>query len=62
MRSLLAAILLLCGCGLTPAERLNGLLDAASDDLHAGELAKAELASEHGIALAAARRDPIYQW
>src|ERR1035438_6763515 len=62
MRSLLAAILLLCGCGLRPAERLNGLLDAASDDLHAGELAKAELASEHGIALAAARRDPIYQW
>ena len=49
MRILLAAIVLLCGCGLRPAERLDVLFDAASDDLHAGELAKAQLAAEHGI-------------
>src|ERR1035441_6332769 len=62
MRSLLAAILLLCGCGLRPAERLNVLFDAASDDLRAGELAKAQLAAEHGVSVAASRRDPVYQW
>jgi CHAT domain-containing protein len=62
MRSLLAAILLLCGCGLRPAERLEALFEAASDDLHAGELAKAQLAAEHGISVAAARHDLVYRW
>ena len=62
MRFLLAAILLLCGCGLRPAERLEVLFGAASDDLHAGELAKAQLAAEHGITVAASRRDLVYQW
>ena len=38
------------------------LFDAASDDLHAGELAKAQLAAEHGIAVAASRHDLVYQW
>jgi CHAT domain-containing protein len=52
----------LCGCGLRPAERLDVLFDAASDDLHTGELAKAELAAEHGISVAASRRDLVYQW
>ena len=61
MRCLPAAIGL-CGCGLRPAEHLNALFDAASDDSHAGELAKAQLAAEHGIALAAWRRDLVYQW
>lgn len=62
MRSLLAAILLLGACGLRQSERLDVLFDAASDDLHAGELAKAQLAAEHGVGLAAARRDLVYQW
>src|ERR1019366_4767700 len=62
MRFLLAAILLLCGCGLRPAERLEVLFGAASDDLHAGELAKAQLAAEHGVTVAASRRDLVYQW
>src|ERR1035438_1799130 len=62
MRFLLAAILLLSGCGLRPAERLDALFDAASNDLRAGELAKAQLAAEHGIAVAASRRDAVYQW
>jgi CHAT domain-containing protein len=62
MRSLLAAILLLCGCGLRPAERLDVLFDGASDDLHAGELAKAELAAKHGITVAASRYDLANQW
>jgi CHAT domain-containing protein len=62
MRFLPAAILLLYGCGLRPAERLDVLFDAASDDLHAGELAKAQLAAEHGMAVAASRRDSVYQW
>src|ERR1035438_9120991 len=62
MRFLLAAILLLCGCGLRPAERIDVLFGAASDDLHAGELAKAQLAAEHGISVAAARRDLVNQW
>ena len=62
MRFLLAAILLLCGCGLRPAERLDALFDAATDDLHAGELAKAELAAEHGITVAASRHDLVDQW
>jgi CHAT domain-containing protein len=62
MRLLLTAILLLCGCGLRPAERLDVLFNAASDDLHAGELPKAQLAAEHGIAVATSRRDPVYLW
>src|SRR5664279_5802733 len=62
MRALLAVVLLLCGCGMRPAERLDALFDAASDDLHAGELAKAQLAAEHGISAAASRRDLVYQW
>jgi CHAT domain-containing protein len=62
MPFLVAAILLLYGCGLRPAERLDALFDAASDDLHAGELAKGQLAAEHGMALAASRRDLVYQW
>jgi CHAT domain-containing protein len=62
MRFLLAAILLLYGCGLRPVERLDVLFDAASDDLHAGELAKALLGADHGIAVAASRHDLVYQW
>ena len=62
MRFPLAAVLLLCGCGLRPVERLDRLFDAASDDLHAGELAKAQLAAEHGISAATSRRDLAYQW
>src|SRR5260370_28518702 len=62
MRFLLAAILLLYGCGIRPAERLDALFNAAAADLHAGELAKAQLAAEHGIAVAASRRDLVYQW
>ena len=62
MRSLLAAILLLSGCGLTPAERLDLVFDAASDDLRAGELAKAQLAAERGIAMAKSRHDLVYRW
>src|SRR5450759_5976593 len=61
MRFLLAGILFLYGCGLRPGERLDALFDAAADDLHAGELAKAQLAAEHGIAVAASRRDLVYQ-
>ena len=57
MRTLLAAILLLCGCGIRPAERLDGLFDAATDDLHTGELAKALLATDHGIAVSGSRHD-----
>ena len=62
MRFLLAGILFLYGCGLRPGERLDALFDGASDDLHAGELAKAQLAAEHGMAVAASRRDLVYQW
>src|ERR1035438_9594484 len=62
MRVLLAAILLLCGCGLKPTERLDVLFGAASDDLHAGELAKAQLGAEHGAAVASSRHDMVYQW
>src|ERR1035437_8671087 len=61
MRFLLAGILFLYGCGLRPAERLDALFEAASDDFHAGELAKAQLAAEHGIAVAASRGDLVYQ-
>ena len=60
--TLLAATALLNACGVRPAERLDVLFDAASDDLHAGELAKAQLAAEHGISVAAARHDPAGQW
>jgi CHAT domain-containing protein len=38
------------------------LFEAASDELHAGELAKAELTAEHGISVAASGRDLVYQW
>ena len=62
MRFLLATILLLYGCGLRPAENLAALFDAASADLHAGELVKAQLAAERGIKAAASRPDLIYQW
>src|ERR1035437_4057571 len=62
MRFLLAAILLLSGCGLRPAERLDALFNTASDDLHAGELANLLSAADHGMAVAAARRDQVYQW
>ena len=62
MRFLPAAILFFCGCGLRPVERLDVLFDAASDDLRAGELAKAQSGAEHGIAVAASRHDLAYQW
>ncbi len=62
MRFLLAAILLSCGCAPRPAERLDAQFDAAVDDLHAGELAKAQSGAEHGIAVAASRGDPLNQW
>ena len=62
MRPLLAAILLLCGCSLRPAERPDVLYVAATDDLHAGELAKAELGAQHGVALATTRHDPVNLW
>src|ERR1035441_9540119 len=62
MRSLLPAILLLWGCGLGPAEHPGALFDAASDDVHAGELAKAQLAAEHGSRAAASRHDLVNQW
>jgi len=62
MRFLAAAIVLLCGCGIRPAERLDGLFDAASDDLRAGELAQALLAADRGIVAAARRQDLTYEW
>ena len=62
MRFLPAALLLWYGCGLRPAERQDVLFDAATDHLHAGELAKAELAADRGISVAGARRDLVYQW
>ena len=62
MRCVLAAVLVLYGCGLRPVERLDVLFDAASDDFRAGELAKAQLAAERGIAVAASRRDLVFQW
>src|SRR5215471_5866685 len=62
MRLVLAAILLCCGCGPRPAERLDALWAAASDDLHAGELSRALSATDHGIALATERSDLVYQW
>ncbi len=62
MRFVVAAILLLYGCGLRPAERLDALFDAASEDFHAGELARAQLAAEHGISVSASRHDVAYQW
>src|ERR1035438_2544749 len=62
MRFLLAAILLSCGCGPRVAERLDAQFDAAVDDLHAGELAKAQSGAEHGIAVAASRGDLLTQW
>ncbi|MEO8594391.1 MAG: CHAT domain-containing protein [Candidatus Solibacter sp.] len=55
-------LLLLCGCGLKQAERLDDLFGAATRDLRAGELSKAQLAAERGIALAAARHDAFEQW
>ena len=62
MRTLLAAILLLCGCTGRPTEHLDQLFDAASDDFHAGELAKALIAADHGMAVAASRHDLVYEW
>ena len=62
MRFLAAAIVLLCGCGIRPAERLDGLFDSASDDLRAGELAQALLAADRGIVAAARRQDLTYEW
>ena len=59
---LLAAILLVQGCGFRTAERLDLAFEAASDDLRAGELAKAQLAAEHGMAMARSRHDLVYQW
>jgi len=53
---------LMGSCGVKPAERLDVLFDAASDDLHAGELAKDQLAAEHAISVAASRHDLLDQW
>jgi CHAT domain-containing protein len=61
MRFLLAAILLFVGCVSRRAERLDLQFDAASDDLHSGELAKAQSGAEHGIAVAASRGDLLSQ-
>src|SRR3954447_7601165 len=62
MRLLTAAIVLLCGCGVRPAERLDVLFDSASDELHAGELAQALLAADRGIAVSTRRHDLAYEW
>jgi CHAT domain-containing protein len=52
----------MCSCGPRTAERLDLLLDAATGDLHASELANALLAADHVIAVAASRHDAVYQW
>lgn len=62
MRFVPAAILLLYGCGPRPADRLDALFGAASDDFRAGELAKAQLTADRGISVAASRHDLVYQW
>lgn len=62
MRWLAACLVLLCGCGLSPSERLDTLFDAARADLRAGELAKAQMAAERGVSLAGTRGDAIFQW
>jgi CHAT domain-containing protein/tetratricopeptide (TPR) repeat protein len=60
MRILLAAVLLFSTGA--PRERLDALFDATSVDFRAGELPKAQLETEHGMALAAARGDALSQW
>ncbi len=55
------ALILLGGCSIS-AERLDALFDGARDELHAGELAEAQLAAEHGLSVANARRDQFFQW
>src|SRR3954452_19844072 len=59
---LLVAILVLCGCGSKQGQRLDALYDAALNDLHAGEVAKAQLGAEQGMALATSRGDLQSQW
>jgi CHAT domain-containing protein len=61
MRAAIAALVLLAGCS-RPPERLDVLYDAVSADVHAGELAKAQLAAEHGMGVAEARHDPVARW
>ncbi len=60
--TILASVLLLPSAGTAPTAKLDVLFTAATDDLHAAELAKAQLAAEHGIDVAAARHDLVYQW
>ena len=62
MRWLAACLVLLCGCGLSPSERLDTLFNGARADLRAGELAKAQMAAERGVSLAGTRGDAIFQW
>ena len=58
----LAVFVVLCGCSLKPPERLDALFSSARTNLHAGELAKAEIEAGRGISLAEGRKDAVYLW
>ena len=56
------ALVLLCGCSQTRTEHLDTLFETTRGELRAGELAKAQLAAEHGISVADSRHDPFFHW
>src|ERR1043165_8800019 len=62
MRWLAPCMLLLCACSFKPSERLDVLFERSHADLEAGELARAQNESEHGITVAGERRDAIFRW
>jgi CHAT domain-containing protein len=55
-------LVLLCGCSQTRTEHLDTLFEAARGELHAGELAKAQLSAEHGLSVADSRHDLFFHW
>src|SRR6516165_5164285 len=62
MRRLALSLLLLCGCDRRPPERLEAVLDRASRDLQAGELALTQAECDHGIMLARQHNDTGFVW
>jgi CHAT domain-containing protein/uncharacterized protein HemY len=56
------ALVLLCGCSPTRTEHLDTLFETTRGELRAGELAKAQLAAEHGISVADSRHDSFFHW
>jgi CHAT domain-containing protein len=62
MRLAALALVLLCGCSRTVAPPFSALFEKARGEFRAGDLTKAQLSAEQGLAAAGTRGDAFFQW